>query len=43
MELELQKQMDNAMNNPGDFSGQQFPPGPKSEISFNLSEAGENA
>lgn len=42
MEQELQRQMDNAMQvNNMDYGTHQYPPGPKSEISFNLSEAGD--
>jgi hypothetical protein len=41
MEQELQRQMDNAMMVNTDYGGQQYPPAPRSEISFNLSEAGE--
>ena len=51
MEQELQRQMDNAMNfggvdttfaAGGPTAGQFYPPPPKSEISFNLSEADHN-
>lgn len=42
MEQELQRQMDNALMATPDLGGPQYPPGPKSEISFNLSEAGEH-
>lgn len=39
MEQELQKQMDNALMNEIQIAN--YPPGPRSEISFNLSENGE--
>lgn len=39
MEQEIQRQMDNAMMN--EIQTANYPPGPKSEISFNLSENGD--